>query len=396
MMTKHIDQFKINVYDLYHLMRQRTSFTFVDVRMPDLFSDSDYNEGDGYQLVHIPFIEFEDDLPAALAKLPNDKLVFICRSGNKTRIVMDIIKDQPLDMVWLDGGLRAWRSFYQTTPVFADDAGSILQVSRPARGDLSYLIVSQGEAALIDPMRDTQEYLDLIDSHQAQLIHIFDTHNHADRISGGRFLADITNAPYRKHPYDAVHLVDRLPMQVKYQPLWDGDTFTIGDFSLRIIWFPGHTLGMTNFLLTTPQKKQFLFTGDGIFIQSIGRPDLMGKGEPWADMLYESLNQRLQPFVNNAAIILPAHFQLFSEINEEGLVAATLGDLRQNNPMLRPMTQQEFSAYVLKGVAQAPEEYLEILRINQAFLDVSEERAMELEAGKNLCSATIERTSFAQ
>ena len=112
MMTKHIDQFKITVYDLYHLMRQPTPFTFIDVRMPDLFNPSDYNQDDGYQLVHIPYIEFEDDLPAALAKLPSGKLVFICRSGNKTGIVMDIIKDQPLDMVWLDGGLRAWRSFY--------------------------------------------------------------------------------------------------------------------------------------------------------------------------------------------------------------------------------------------------------------------------------------------
>jgi glyoxylase-like metal-dependent hydrolase (beta-lactamase superfamily II) len=395
MMTKHIDQFKINVYDLYHLMRQPTPFTFIDVRMPDLFNASDYNQDDGYDLVHIPYIEFENDLPAALAKLPPGKLVFICRSGNKTGIVMDIIKDQPLDMVWLDGGLRAWRSFYQTTPVFTSDTGSILQVARPGRGDLSYLIVSQGEATLIDPMRDTQQYLDLVDAHNARLIHIFDTHNHADRISGGRFLADISGAPYHKHPYDAVHLVDRLPMQTAYQPLWDGDTFTVGSFSLRAIWFPGHTLGMTNFLLTTPEKEQFLFSGDGIFIQSIGRPDLMGRGEPWAEILYESLNQRLEPFVDDNTIVLPAHFQLFSEINDEGLVAATLGELRCTNPMLRPMTQNEFSAYVLKEISDAPEEYLEILRINQALLDVPEERAMDLEAGRNLCSATIERTAVA-
>jgi glyoxylase-like metal-dependent hydrolase (beta-lactamase superfamily II) len=389
MTTKHIDQFKINVYDLYQLMRQPKPFTFVDVRMPDLFNSNDYNQDDGYQLVHIPYIEFEDDLPAALAKLPAGKLVFICRSGNKTRIVMDIIKDYPFDMVWLDGGLRAWRSFYQTTSVFTDTAGSILQVARPGRGDLSYLIVSQGEAALIDPMRDTQEYLDLIDAHNARLTHIFDTHNHADRISGGRFLADISGAPYHKHPYDAIHLVDRLPMQISYQPLWDGDIFTVGDFTLRAIWFPGHTLGMTNFLLTTPLQEQFLFSGDGIFIKSVGRPDLMGKGESWAEILYESLNKRLKPFVNDDTIILPAHFQLFSEINADGLVATTLGDLRHSNPMLRPMTQEEFSAYVLKGAAEAPEEYLEILRINHALLEVSEERAMELEAGKNLCSATI-------
>ena len=238
-------------------------------------------------------------------------------------------------------------------------------------------------------MRKIDIYLDFIAEHKAELIAVFDTHNHADRISGGRFIAAKTGVPYYKHPYDAIHLVDKMPMKAPFNYLKDGDTFTVGKFTLRAVWFPGHTLGMTNFLVTTPENEQYLFTGDGIFMQSIGRPDLMGEGKPWAKMLYESLNTRLD-FITPKTLILPAHFTLFSEQNEKGLYAATFETIQKTNPMMRPMGEDEFISYVLQDVPTAPEEYLEILRINHALLEVDEMRATELEAGKNLCSATIE------
>jgi len=218
---------------------------------------------------------------------------------------------------------------------------------------------------------------------------IIDTHNHADRISGGRFLADASGAPYYKHPYDAIHLVDRLPMRAPYKPLWDGDEFKVGAFFLRAIWFPGHTLGMSNLLLTTPENHTFLFSGDGIFIHSIGRPDLMGVGDEWAKILYHSLHHRLPPYVNDATLVLPAHFQHFSEQNESGLYAADYGQLKTTNPMLHTMTEHEFVKQVLASAPKAPPEYLEILRINHAFMDVDDETARTLESGKNLCSASI-------
>ena len=390
MAVKTVEDFKASVEEVYQLIENQTPFTFVDVRDFTLFQQNDYSEGDGYDLLHLPYTDFQNNLPEALAKLPPGKLVLICRSGRKTKLVMDLIKDEPRDMMWVEGGLRAWRSFFVTGTVLENQSGAIYQITRPGRGDLSYAVVSDGEAILIDPMRNTEVYLDLLAEKGAELIAIFDSHNHADRISGGRFLAEETGAPYYKHPYDAIHLVDRLPMQVPYQFLKDGDIFTIGQFQLRVIWFPGHTLGMTNFLLTTPAKDRFLFSGDGIFIQSIGRPDLMGKGEPWAEILYESLHTRLEQFVTPDTLVLPAHFTLFRERNSDGLYAATYAHLQQTNPMLRPMQEQEFIQYVLQDVPVAPDEYLEILRINHALMEVDDERATELEAGKNLCSATIE------
>jgi glyoxylase-like metal-dependent hydrolase (beta-lactamase superfamily II) len=146
---------------------------------------------------------------------------------------------------------------------------------------------------------------------------------------------------------------------------------------------------MTNFRLITTNGNTFLFTGDGIFIHSIGRPDLMGKGEPWAEMLYDSLTTRLAETLAKNPIILPAHFQYFSEQNGEGLFNRDYEQLKVENPYLRPMERREFVKLILADIPEAPEEYLEILRINHAFLDVSDDVAQTLEAGKNLCSATI-------
>lgn len=385
-----IEQFAITAEALYTRVLGKQAFVLVDVRSTDLFNPNDFADDSAFEVLHIPYTEFQDDLAGALAKLPQDKeSIFICRSGNKTRIVMSILKDLPFKKGWVPGGLGAWRNFYDTRLAAALPSGKIYQIARPGRGDLSYVVIQGAEAVVIDPLRNVALYQDLIEKHNAHLTAIFDTHNHADRISGGRFLAQETGAPYYKHPYDAIHLVDRMPMRAPYMPLWDGDTFQVGTAQLCSIWFPGHTLGMTNFHLATEDGQKFLFTGDGIFIHSIGRPDLMGVDQKWAEMLHESLNTRLTEVFAENPVILPAHFQYFSEQNGEGLFVRHYNDLKQENPYLKPMTQEAFIELILSDIPEAPEEYLEILRINHAMLDVSEDRAKTLEAGKNLCSATI-------
>lgn len=390
MTDKTIQDLKATVQETYTFLEEKTPFTFVDVRSEGGFNPADYSEGEGYEFVHIPFSDFEQNLAEATQKLPrNGKLVMMCQSGRMNKMVTELLMDEPFDILWMEGGLNAWRKFFTTKPVLESDAGSIYQIARPGRGDLSYVVLSDGEAILIDPMRKIELYLDFIREKNAELVAVLDSHNHADRISGGRFIADETGAPYYKHPYDAIHLVDKMPMQAPYHYLKDGDTWTIGQFEIKAVWFPGHTLGMTNFLLTTPEEKQYLFTGDGIFMQSIGRPDLMGEGKPWAKMLYESLHKRLN-FITPDTLILPAHFTLFSEMNEDGLYAATYETVKKTNPMMRDMTEEEFTAYVLKDVPVAPPEYLDILRINHALMDVDDAHAEVLEAGKNLCAGTIE------
>jgi glyoxylase-like metal-dependent hydrolase (beta-lactamase superfamily II) len=91
-------------------------------------------------------------------------------------------------------------------------------------------------------------------------------------------LAEATGANYYLHPYDAIHPFDMLPAQIPFDMLQDGQTFTLGDLSLQVIHTPGHTLGQVNFLAAGPDGESYLFTGDNLFLESFGRPDLGGQG----------------------------------------------------------------------------------------------------------------------
>ncbi|MDQ7035194.1 MAG: MBL fold metallo-hydrolase [Anaerolineae bacterium] len=133
------------------------------------------------------------------------------------------------------------------------------------------------EAVIIDPLRHTDKYLDFLQQKGATLTYLLDTHAHADHISGAPDLAAATGAPYYLHPYDGIHPFDILPPKISYKMLADGDEFTVGDLKIRAIHAPGHTLGQVAFLVTAASGEQFFFSGDTIFLDSFGRPDLGGQ-----------------------------------------------------------------------------------------------------------------------
>lgn len=386
-----VKEFEINNQQLYQKFLNRESFVIVDVRMPDLYAESDFIKEDHFEKLHIPYMEFKDNYDQAVARLPKDReIIFVCRTGRKTRYVSDRVRGTGLNFRYLKDGIHGWQNFFDQRPVLEYDDDGIYQLSRPGRGDLSYVLLSDGQAALFDPMRETQRYLTLAEEHEAVITHIFDTHNHADRITGAPALSKITGAAYYRHPYDAIYLVEAVPIRHDYEPLRDGSVFKVGQFDVRAIWFPGHTLGMTMFLLTDPRGKTSLITGDGIFIASIGRPDLLGKGDRWASILYHSLQTRLEPFVHPDTLILPAHFQLFSEQNGGGIYTRSYTVLKQENPMLRDWDEASFTERILDEIPKAPESYYKILQINAGLMAADEEEMRELETGKNLCSIKME------
>jgi glyoxylase-like metal-dependent hydrolase (beta-lactamase superfamily II) len=280
----------------------------------------------------------------------------------------------------------SWGNLYDVRDVVDADYGRIVQVARPARGDLSFVVLSEGEAAIVDPLRHIDHYMNVVEEAGADLTHIFDTHAHADHISGGPALHESTGAPYYMHPYDAIHPLDMLPGTIDYQYLSDGQTFSVGQFEVKVIWFPGHTLGQVNYLFTAPTGDSFLFSGDGVFLNSFGRPDLGGKGEAWTPILYESLYERLPQHLDPGTLILPAHFSTLDEGEEDGVFAASWSQVQEQNKSLQRRSLEAFSDYVLSNLPTFPEEYVEIKRVNAGLLEPDEEKASELELGKNICA----------
>ena len=359
----------------------------LDVRNSDDFARWRIEGHSTLQTINVPYFNFLEEEEASLAQLPaGEEILVVCAKEGSSEFVAEILHEHGISATFLADGILSWGNLYDTRPVLQANFGTILQVARPARGDLSFIVISDGQAAIIDPLRHIDHYLEAANVAGARITHIFDTHAHADHISGGPTLAETTGATYYLHPYDAIHPIDMLPATLPFTQLSDGQEFTIGQFTVKVIWFPGHTLGQVNYLFTAPTGQTFLFTGDGIFLRSFGRPDLGGKGEAWTPILYESLFQRLPQHLNDDTLILPAHFSSLDEGRRDGIFAAPYRQVRQQNDALRPRSLAEFSHYVLSHLPVFPPEYVEIKRVNAGLVQPDEETASELELGKNICA----------
>lgn len=368
------------------LLHGRQRF-ILDVRNNDDFERWQVDGRSTLETRNIPYFDFIEEEDASIANVPADEdVLVVCAKEGSSQFVAELLAERGIRSRFLEGGIVSWGDLYDVRDVAVGEYGRVIQIARPARGDLSFVVVSDGEAAIIDPLRHVGPYLTAVEDAGARVTHIFDTHAHADHISGGAELAERTGAPYFMHPYDAIHPLDMLPATLPYNYLSDGQTFSVGQFEVKVIWFPGHTLGQVNYLFTAPDGQSFLFSGDGIFLRSFGRPDLGGQGEAWTPILYESLFERLPRHINDNTLVLPAHFSTLDEADENGVFAATYGWIKENNDGLKPRSEAEFTEYVLAHLPVFPPEYVEIKRVNAGLVQPNEEAASELELGKNICA----------
>jgi glyoxylase-like metal-dependent hydrolase (beta-lactamase superfamily II) len=283
--------------------------------------------------------------------------------------------------------MKGWGQLHVFRPVIETEAYQITQVDRVARGCLSYVLISDGRAAIIDPLRYIHYYQEFLESKGATLELILDTHGHADHISGGAALSQKTGAPYYLHPYDGIHPFDMLPAKMDYNMLYHDQAFKIGDFDIRVLHVPGHTLGQVNFLVHTSNDSQYFFSGDNIFIQSFGRPDLGGQGEAWAPIVYETIFKTVKENIPDGALVLPGHYASPNEANEsDGLFAKTLGDIWRENKDLADTDHDRFIGFVLNHLPEMPSQYVQIKRVNAGLAHPDEDEASELELGKNICA----------
>lgn len=316
-------------------------------------------------------------------QLPNDlPILAVCAEGNTSTYVAEGLRRLGFDAVSMKGGMEAWGNFYYWRPVEENTRYSLFQVVRPARGCVSHVLISDRHAAVFDPARHLKTYHELATAAGARIDLVLDTHLHADHLSGGPALGEHDHIPYYLHPYDAIHPMDMLPARMPYQYLKEGQVLRVGSAEVQVLHFPGHTLGMVAFLV----DGRYLLDGDSVFLQSIARPDLGGKAENWAPLLYASL-QRMVTMADEI-VVLPAHFSDITAGDEHGVYQSTLGDLKRHNPGLLKLAEGEkaFTDYVLSSLPDFPEAYIEIKRANAGLASPDERKAQELELGKNQCA----------
>ena len=233
--------------------------------------------------------------------------------------------------------------------------------------EAAYYIESNGEAAILDPLRDIDEYLQLASERKTTIKYIFETHFHADFVSGHIDLAKATGAtivygPETETKFD-VHVAK------------DGETFKVGDITIEVLHTPGHTLESTCYLLKDETGKDYcVFTGDTLFVGDVGRPDLAQKGaeltmDDLAGMMYESLQSKIIPLADDV-IVYPAHGPGSACGKNLGPnTYSTIGTEKQTNYALQAKTKEEFIKSVTEGLAAPPQYFPINAKINKEGYD---------------------------
>ena len=361
-----------------------------DVTLLDARMTSDYEEwridGENVESINIPYFEFLDEEidDDVLARIPDDRHVTVlCAKGGASEYVAGALADRSYDVDHLEEGMNGWASIYEAHEITGyDGAGTLLQYQRPSSGCLGYLFYDDGEAAVIDPLRAfTDRYLEDAAELDAERVYTFDTHVHADHISGLRELAaEGVEAVLPEAAADrGVTYTDEVTLTS------DGDEFTVGEATIETVFTPGHTTGMTSYLV----DGGMLATGDGLFIESVARPDLEegDDGAPdAARMLYDSLRNRVLTLPDDT-LIGGAHFSDAAEPAVDGTYTAPLSDLKARMDALS-MDEDGFVELVLSDMPPRPANYEEIIATNLGQNVVDDETAFTLELGPNNCAAS--------
>lgn len=336
-------------------------------------------EGKAVEYLNVPYFELLDGVEDMVENIPDDlDVLVVCAKEGSSIMVAEMLSEAGRTVHYLQGGMKAWSEHLE--PVKIGDltgGGELYQFVRMGKGCLSYMIMSNGEAAIIDAARMTEVYTQFAKKHQVTVTHVFDTHLHADHISGGKKLSEQTGAIYWLPPKDAEEVT------FDYKHLEEGQRVTIGatEIEIHALYSPGHTIGSTSFIV----DGRYLLSGDILFIDSIGRPDLAGMAEDWVGDLRETLYTRYTA-LSAELIVLPAHFMIVDELNEDGSVWKELGALFEENHGLNIEDEDVFRQMVTQHLPAQPNAYQDIRSTNMGKLHPDEEAQRDMEIGPNRCA----------
>ncbi|MGM7701583.1 MBL fold metallo-hydrolase [Pseudalkalibacillus sp. Hm43] len=367
----------LTVKELVQKILNKEEVFLLDVRKQEDYEDWSV-EGNTVRSMNIPFNELENGVEDVKEQLPTDKNIYVmCAKGVSSQKAVSILKDAGVqDITYVEGGMTAWSEHLEPIHIGeTKNGGSIHQFVRIGKGCLSYLIESNGEVAIIDSNRMTEVYEDFVRQKGWTIKVVVDSHLHADHISGGRQLADDSNADYWFPPKDDEGV------QFEYQPLEDGKVIKVGDTEIKPIYTPGHTIGSTSLIV----DDEYLLTGDILFVDSIGRPDLAGKADDWVDDLRNTLYERYEQLSDDLTV-LPSHFGEMEEMNEDGSVQAKLSTLYKENERLNIEDPDQFNHMVTDNLPPQPNSHEQIRKTNMGQKTPDAEEQQEMEVGPNRCA----------
>ena len=379
----------------------------LDVRTPQEYKAwrISYENHNNPKLIPVDRLFMKD--PALLEEIPKDKeIVTVCAHGNRSMIAAKILTQLGYSVKSVKGGMAGWNKVYDVAeiPVPKEAPFKIWQIRRISKGCIGYIISSKQDktATVIDPSREIYEsFLQTSQDNELQITQLIDTHQHADHVSGIVKLTKTktpeinmgkTNIFFSSlEEYDSSKTELKNIMYVK-----DGDKINVGDkVTLRAIHTPGHTNGSMSFIIEyTPTDNNninnnpvhsYLFTGDTLFVDGVGRPDLRDEAKKFAELLYDTYHKKILQ-LPDTTVVLPAHFNGTSiALKHTVPILETLGTIKKRVKLLS-MNKEEFIDYIADTLQPRPGNYKTIISINKKMLPYDEIEMADLEAGPNSCA----------
>lgn len=356
--------------------------TVLDIRETDEFDDWHIAGSSNLPIYNAINAGRQDIVTERLQRAAGESLdkgasvAVVCRAGNTSRVAADMLESMGFDAFSLMGGMLGWSSSWTEAhvPLSTAKDSTLFQVRRNGKGCLSYLFGSDGVAAVVDPCVDVSVYTSIAQREGFEIKWVLETHVHADHVSRARALCERTGA--------ALCIPKNERCQFEYTALEDGQTVRIGKSTVTVIHTPGHTGESVCYDL----DGEVLLTGDTLFVENIGRPDLE-KGDEGAEagarLLYDSLHDRVFK-MSDEIRICPGHTS--SPIGFDGTaISATLGHTKSSSEFVG-VDRERFAKLIPELLSAKPPNFERVISVNEGRTELGYLDPLELEAGPNRCA----------
>ena len=362
----------ISVQELQRLLTEKKPVYILDVRPQEQREEWHIAESfhiDAYGPLNKGDQTVLDDL-----EIPeNTPVVTVCAAGRTSLLAAEALSKKGYQAYSLEGGMKAWNYAWDTAEfTLTDSLTTVVQVKRVAKGCLSYIVGSGNEAIVIDASLDPDVYLNIAQSKGWTIRYVMDTHIHADYLSRTKELAEATGAQH--------FFIEGADVEYPFTPVKDQQEISFGESILKILHTPGHTTESTSYFI----NEEALFTGDTLFTDGVGRPDLKANREEAtrkAENLFESLQQVLSLPANT--LVLPAHISGVVTFDSK-MIHGKLSELRNKLELLQ-LPKEAFVEASLSRIPPTPPNYLTIATINKNG-NFEGYTPADLEAGANRCA----------
>lgn len=300
-------------------------------------------------------------------------VVTVCRTGQTSKVAARALQSMGFEASSLNGGMRGWSNSWTAVPV-PFDGGTLIQIRRNGKGCLSYILGGNGEAAVIDPCVDVEAYTEVAEREGLKITHVLETHLHADHVSRARALCKATGA--------TLYLPENDRAKFDHHALKHGDSVSVGGVTFNVIATPGHTGESVCYNV----GGKLLLSGDTVFADNIGRPDLE-KGDAGAaagaEKLFDSLHDRILP-MTDSILVCPGHTADSIGFDTKP-ISVTLGEIKPKVSLLA-LNKSDFVERVTASLGAKPPNFERVIAVNEGRADLGWVDPLELEAGPNRCA----------